>query len=65
MHNITPCLWFDHQAEEAAQFYVSIFKHSKMDTITRYGEEGYDIHGRPAGTVMTVEFQLEGKTLWR
>lgn len=61
MHNITPCLWFDHQAEEAAQFYVSIFKHSKMGTITRYGEEGYDIHRRPAGTVMTVEFQLEGQ----
>lgn len=61
MHRITPCLWFDHQAEEAAQFYVSIFKHAKMGAITRYGEEGHEIHRRPAGTVMTVEFQLDGQ----
>ena len=61
MPKITPCLWFDNQAEEAVNFYVSIFKNSKVGSITRYGEEGYEIHGRPAGTVMTVEFQLEGQ----
>lgn len=61
MHKITPCLWFDHQAEEAANFYVSIFRNSRIGRITRYGKEGYDIHRRPAGTVMTVEFQLEGQ----
>src|SRR5690348_11586202 len=61
MQKITPCLWFDNQAEEAANFYVSIFKSSKIENITRYGEEGYEIHRRPAGTVMTVEFQLAGQ----
>ena len=61
MPKITPCLWFDNQAEEAVNFYVAIFKNSKIGSITRYGEEGYEIHGRPAGTVMTVEFQLEGQ----
>jgi len=60
MQRITPCLWFDNEAEEAANFYVSIFKNSKIGNITRYGEEGYEIHKMPAGTVMTVEFQLEG-----
>ncbi len=58
---ITPCLWFDNQAEEAANFYVSIFKNSKIGRIARYGKEGYEIHGRPAGTVMTVEFEVEGQ----
>lgn len=61
MQKIVPCLWFDHQAEEAANFYVSIFKHSKIGAITRYGEEGHEIHGRPAGSVMAVEFQLAGQ----
>ena len=61
MQKITPCLWFDNQAEEAANFYVSIFKNSKIGNITRYGEEGYEVHKMPAGTVMTVEFQLEGQ----
>ena len=61
MQKIGICLWFDDQAEEAANFYVSIFKNSNIGNITRYGEEGYEIHGRPAGTVMTVEFQLEGQ----
>lgn len=59
---ITPCLWFDHQAEEAAQFYVSIFKHSKINEISRYGEAGREIHGRPAGSVMTVAFELNGQS---
>ena len=61
MEKITPCLWFDNQAEEAASFYVSIFKNAKIGNITRYGKEGYEIHRRPAGTVMTVEFELHGQ----
>lgn len=61
MQKITPFLWFDDKAEEAANFYVSIFKNSKIDGIARYGEEGAQASGRPAGTVMTVEFQLDGQ----
>ena len=59
---ITPCLWFDDQAEEAARFYTAIFRNSKIGRIARYGEAGHEIHGRAAGTVMTVEFELEGHT---
>ncbi len=62
MNKITPCLWFDRQAEEAAQFYTGIFKNSKILEVTRYGEAGYEVHGMPAGTVMTVEFELDGQT---
>jgi predicted 3-demethylubiquinone-9 3-methyltransferase (glyoxalase superfamily) len=58
---ITPCLWFDTQAEDAANFYVSIFKNSRIGRISRYGKEGYEIHGKKAGTVLTVEFELEGQ----
>jgi len=58
---LTPCLWFDHQAEEAATFYVSVFKNSKMGTILRYGETGHEIHKRAPGSVMTVEFELDGQ----
>ncbi len=61
MHSITPCLWFDHQAEEAAKFYVSIFKDSKIGHITRYGEAGAQAAGRPKGSVMTVTFELNGQ----
>jgi predicted 3-demethylubiquinone-9 3-methyltransferase (glyoxalase superfamily) len=61
MPKITPFLWFDGNAEEAANFYVSIFESSKILRLTRYGKEGFEIHGRPAGTVMTVEFELEGQ----
>ena len=61
MQQITPCLWFDDQAEEAVNFYVSIFKDSKVGRIARYGEAGAEVSGRPKGTVMTVEFQLEGQ----
>ncbi len=57
---ITPCLWFDHQAEEAAKFYTAIFKNSKIVNIARYGETGHDVHGKAAGTVMTVAFELDG-----
>ncbi len=58
---ITPCLWFDTQAEEAANFYVSIFKDSRIVRILRYGEASHEIHGKPAGSVMTVEFELNGQ----
>jgi len=61
MQKITPCLWFDNQAEEAANFYTSIFKNSKIGNITHYGKEGYEIHGREAGTVLTVDFEIEGQ----
>ena len=57
---IMPCLWFDTQAEEAASHYVSIFPKSKLGKITRYGHEGKEIHGKPPGSVLTVEFELEG-----
>jgi len=58
---ITPCLWFDSQAEEAAVFYTGIFRNSSIGRITRYGREGFEIHGQPAGSVMTVEFELDGQ----
>ena len=58
---ITPFLWFDDKAEEAARFYVSIFKNSKLVSVNRYGESGADVSGRPKGSVMTVEFQLNGQ----
>lgn len=61
MQKITPFLWFDSEAEEAAQFYVSIFKHARLGNITRYGTEGFEIHAQPAGKVMTAEFELEGQ----
>ena len=61
MQRIAPCLWFDHQAEEAARFYTGIFRNSKIVNVTRYGEAGREIHGRPAGSVMTVAFELDGQ----
>ncbi|CAN5521575.1 VOC family protein [soil metagenome] len=61
MQKITSNLWFDRQAEEAAKYYTSIFKNSKIGRITRYGKEGFEIHKMPEGTVLTVEFWLEGQ----
>ena len=61
IQKITPCLWFDDHAEEAVKTYASIFKNSKIGRVTRYEEESAKVSGRPAGTVMTVEFQLEGQ----
>jgi predicted 3-demethylubiquinone-9 3-methyltransferase (glyoxalase superfamily) len=58
---ITPCLWFDSQGEDAARFYTGIFKNSRIGTISRYGEAGREVHGQPAGKVMTVEFELNGQ----
>ncbi|HEY2649636.1 MAG TPA: VOC family protein [Puia sp.] len=57
---ISTCLWFDNQAEEAVKYYTSILPDSKTGKITRYGREGYDIHKKPAGSVMTVQFWLLG-----
>jgi len=63
MPKITPFLWFDHQAEEAANFYTSIFKNSKVGKILRYGEEAAKVSqsGRPVGSVLTIEFEIEGQ----
>jgi len=61
MRKITPCMWFDNQAEEAANFYTFIFKNSKIVNMTRYGEAGAEVSGRPVGSVMTVAFQLQGQ----
>jgi len=61
MQKITPFLWFDDNAEEAVKFYTSIFKNSKIGKIARYDEAGEKAAGRPAESVMTVEFQLEGQ----
>lgn len=58
---ITPCLWFDDQAEAAAEFYTSVFENSRIVTIARYGEAGQEVHGRPPGSVMTVAFELDGQ----
>jgi len=61
VQKITPCLWFDHQAEEAAKFYVAIFENSAIGTVARYGKEGFAVHGRPEGSAMTVSFCLQGQ----
>jgi predicted 3-demethylubiquinone-9 3-methyltransferase (glyoxalase superfamily) len=61
MQKITPCLWFDDKAEEAAKFYASIFKNSKIGAVIHYGKEGYEIHGREEGSVLTVDFEIEGQ----
>src|SRR6266404_664336 len=58
---ITPCLWFDSQGEDAAKFYVGIFPKSKITAVSRYTEAGKEVHGRPAGSAMTVSFELEGQ----
>ena len=61
MQKITPFLWFDNQAEEAANFYVSIFKNSKIVSVARYGDEAAKASGKPKGSVMTVGFELDGQ----
>ena len=60
-HKISPCLWFDSQAEDAAKFYTGVFNNSRITTVARYGEAGREVHGRPPGSVMTVAFELEGQ----
>ncbi|MEZ4801679.1 MAG: VOC family protein [Gelidibacter sp.] len=61
LQKIGSCLWFDSQAEAAAKFYVSVFKNSGITRTTYYPDSGQDVHGKPAGSVLTVEFQLEGQ----
>ena len=61
-NQITPCLWFDNQAEEVANFYTSVFKNSKIGHVSRYVKEGYEIHGQKEGTVMVVSFQINGQS---
>jgi predicted 3-demethylubiquinone-9 3-methyltransferase (glyoxalase superfamily) len=59
---IAPCLWFDSEAEDAAKFYTRIFKNSRIVRIARYGKAGFEFHHKPAGSVMTVSFELEGQS---
>ena len=59
--SLTPCLWFDHEAEEAARFYTQIFSESRIVNVTRYGEAGQEFHRKPVGSVMTVTFVLAGQ----
>ncbi len=59
---ITPFLWFDSQAEAAAKLYISVFENSRIKRIARYGKAGRDVHGKEAGSVMTVEFEIDGQT---
>ncbi|MGH8110897.1 MAG: VOC family protein [Rhodanobacteraceae bacterium] len=61
INTIAPCLWFDHQAEEAARFYTSIFPDSRIVSTARYSESGKDMHGMPPGSVMFVDFELAGQ----
>lgn len=60
LQRIAPCLWMDTEAEEAANFYVSIFKNSRILKTTRYVDAGQEIHGKPEGSVLTVLFELDG-----
>lgn len=62
VQKITPFLWLDTEAEEAAEFYTGIFPDSKIVSVSRFGEEGQEIHGKPPGSVMTVVFELAGQT---
>jgi predicted 3-demethylubiquinone-9 3-methyltransferase (glyoxalase superfamily) len=59
---ITTCLWFDDQAEEAVKFYTSVFSNSKIENISYYGKEGFEIHGRKEGSVMTVSFTINDQS---
>ena len=61
-NQIVPCLWFDNQAEEAVNFYISIFRNSKIESISRYGKEGFEFHGQKEGTALTVGFQINGQS---
>lgn len=61
MQKIVPCLWFDHQAEEAVNLYISLFKNSKILNVSRYDEASAQVSGQPAGSVLTVTFLLDGQ----
>jgi predicted 3-demethylubiquinone-9 3-methyltransferase (glyoxalase superfamily) len=60
-NRIVPCLWFDHKGEEAARYYTSIFKNSRIVSTVPYPDAGQEVHGQEAGKVMTVEFELDGQ----
>jgi predicted 3-demethylubiquinone-9 3-methyltransferase (glyoxalase superfamily) len=62
LRKITPCLWFNGQAEAAVHFYTTVFRNSRILKISRYPRAGQEIHGQPPGSVMTVAFELEGQT---
>lgn len=62
LQRITPCLWFDDQGEEAARFYTGIFPNSRITLVTRYSDVGTEIHHRPPGSVMVVQFELDGQS---
>jgi predicted 3-demethylubiquinone-9 3-methyltransferase (glyoxalase superfamily) len=59
---ISACLWFDSEAEDAAKFYTSIFENSRINKVSRYGKAGREVHGKEPGSVLTVEFEIEGQT---
>jgi predicted 3-demethylubiquinone-9 3-methyltransferase (glyoxalase superfamily) len=61
VQKITPCLWFDRQAEDAAKYYTSVFPNSSIGRTSHYGKEGFEIHQMPEGTVLTVDFTLDGQ----
>ena len=61
-HQITPCLRFDNQAEEAVDYYIAVFKNSTIESISRYGKEGFEIHGQKEGTVLTIGFRINGQS---
>jgi predicted 3-demethylubiquinone-9 3-methyltransferase (glyoxalase superfamily) len=61
IQRITPCLWFDHQAEAAVEHYCAIFSHSRVLSVSRYGEAGREFHGKPPGSVMALAFELAGQ----
>src|SRR5512147_1382444 len=61
IQRISPCLWFDDQAEAAARFYMAIFRNSRIVNISRYGEAGREVHGKPPGAVLAVAFELDGQ----
>jgi predicted 3-demethylubiquinone-9 3-methyltransferase (glyoxalase superfamily) len=61
LERLVPCLWFDTQAEEAAKYYCGIFKNSRVTRIEKYTEAGQEVHGKPPGSVMVAEFELDGQ----
>ena len=61
VQRFVPCLWFDTQAEEAAKYYCGIFKNSRITQVQRYGKAGKEIHGKPEGSVMVAEFEIDGQ----
>jgi predicted 3-demethylubiquinone-9 3-methyltransferase (glyoxalase superfamily) len=60
-HPIVPCLWFNNQAEEAANFYTSLFRNSTIGAVSRFGKDGFEVHGQAEGTVLTIAFSLNGQ----